>query len=1545
MSQRFLSSLLLLVSVLSLVSHAQELSLYNIDASGFPRITANYMAFDDVGQPYEQLTARDFRITESTVEGNTSDRTATLQHDCVDLSTTTSVSLVLIVDESFSMDERLPSGIRRLDYVKSALTRLVTSLDWNGETAVSIIGFSGRSRLLCDWQTRPEPVLAAIGRLTPLGATNYEAPFINPPQVFELMESRPPSIPKVTIFLTDGFPNPEIADRPRFEQRVIQQARQQGIRIYSVTLMIGRTDRSIFEICRATGGRSIVADETSLVDLMSVLAFETTRRRVCTISWISPMVCTDAERQRSATVRLMRGRQPTTIVSYQTPASAVYSITVTPQPLIFDDVPPRERSTATITVTAHNTELQLTSASITTPEFFTLTDFRPTTIPIGGSATFTVAFTQGAERRTRQAAITFTGTPFCVPPVTVIGGGGAVVLTSPNGGEVISSCASTLITWSGVGPEQPVRLEFSCDDVNWQIIADTVFGSSYEWLPDEGCETGRIRVSTIPGERLLWAYRYGGAGSERTTGVAAAPDGQRIFLGGSFTGQTTIGTFSANAALRGRAGFLATLDGDGEVLDVRFLRGTSGTNSEITAVRTDRDGNVIIGGQSSSPRITYGPWSWDAGPIDQNTAFIAKYARDGRQLWRYVLRGTTARSADITLDALVIRPMPDGSEEVVAYGRAENIISIATAAEIVEAEMQLPLNSTWFYTLRIDQAGPARLTTQAQSAMLPIPNPLQADDNQGYRYRAGDFDGNVLIPLLPPVTLTSTGLRDCWVARSAVGIPTNDLSDRTFRITRPLLVANQSKITFVPTATDRTVTFNDARGLRNAGTEPLMIDSVRITGPHADDFRLVGTLDSLQMNPGESVSLELVFQPSGEGPRIAALEVYASCRNTLVIDLEGEGRPECPWDLRDTIDLGRIVLGTATTQRFDCILRSNRRILMRADIRLRGSSDFSISPQGPVTMRFNQCITLDVTFRPTSVGRQVAQIDMNLPVECGVAFVTVLADVVQADLSAHDHDFGNRRLGTTTNAAVDVVNNGTIAVDIDAITPVDAGVTPLVFTLPALPLRLEVGDTLRIPVAYTPTERIISVSRLAIRGRGVDSVRIATVRGAGYQPTLDAQGYTFQPVLVGTPSAERGVVRLRNTDAQWPLTIADVHLAVPSQHFAWESAIEVPFVIPPNDVVDIPVRFHPQLAGRLAVDVRIMHDGRPGPDPIPPYATTTVVISGVGLQRSVLPPVDMGALAWCTTADTTILLTNDMPNEPLVISDVVSTGDAQHFQIEPPPPYTIPAGGSMPVRIVFQPSEDGSFAAAFAYQNSRQLDLTINLTGRSVSLPTATTVAVPARVGVGDLADVDIDITLPTTFNVDVDALLITISHPERVVRYRGTGPSLQPGWIIQPISRQGASTTLRADRMLGTAATPLIRVALQYEVFLAPVDTFAFDVVVAAEPRCVLPSQARALSRLDLGCADTKRVVDLGAVPFEMSPPVYTLNESVITYLGIGIPCQARLNVVDVQGRLVTSWGSELSAGYHHVKVPLPPLPAGWYGIDVECGPFRQQRPFLVVD
>ncbi|MBP7093486.1 MAG: choice-of-anchor D domain-containing protein [Candidatus Kapabacteria bacterium] len=1539
----------LFVTLLTLLAPAlgQELSVYNVVTDAYPRITANYFALDETGATIDDLTARDFRVIETTTDGKNVDLTSTVSHNCITNASSTSASVVLIVDESLSMDQLLPSGKRRIEYVKEALRAFVDRLPWNGETAVSIIGFSGKSRLLCDWQTTPGPVLAAIGRLTPLSATNYEVSFLGIPNVFDQMQQRTPSIPKVAFFITDGAPNPDIAKRQEFEQKVITLARAQGIRIFSVTLMINRTDPSIATICRSTGGRSMIATEESLVNLVGVLALEAISKKVCTISWISPLVCNDDLRMRTATIQLRRGRQPDTKVYYTTPDSSLVRLEAVPSTLVYGDIPPLQSLNLTCTVTAVNTDLSVTSASISTPAYFQLVGFSPFTLKKGESKQITVKFTQGADRVIRTGTLTLAGNPLCIPVVTLVAGGGNVILTSPNGGDVLSTCTETRITWTGVPSYQPVTIEYSCDGVEWVTLADTALGGSFPWKPTAGCPTGRIRVRTLSGERYIWASRTGGMGTEEVNAIDVAPDGSRIYIGGSFIGQTEFGPTTANAVFNAADGYVTELDNTGAVLGATLLKGDIGSTERIVRVATDRDGNVYVAGTVTGSNITYGLDRWTRMPSDLQNAFIYKFRSNGTLLWRITLGGNEFTTGYVDINSLEVKPNASGDIEATITGTCEYIVSARGYAGTVLDEVDVPDLGPMPYSVTISSAGQPNIRANFDAVDPSKDDPLSTTDRSGYHYATGSYRGNYTVPLVPPVTLSNKGQSDVWVTKSTLGVSTEDVSDKTFRIVQPILKTDLDTVRFDSTAIGRASTQSSTTALRNIGTAPLMIDSVIISGPAAKDFAVIDDLDSVILDTGAIRSLEISFSPTVIGTRRARITIYGSCENIVFFDVEGEGRLECPWILQDTIDMGRQIVGTSTTQRIDCILKSERRGTVRGFLAISGSSDFQVTPSGVFTLKYGECISVRVTFTPTIPGPQQAQIDLNLPTECGIAFTQIFGEGIKPELSVSSIDLGNKRLRTVSMDTINIVNNGTVDVEVTSLNLVDTAGTGFSATLPSLPVTIGVSDTIRIPITFIPTTRGSFVSSVLVDAKGVDSTLIGTMHGFGYQPICEARGYSFLPVLTGTVSNEPGFIRIWNRDATWPLHIDGIQLPSVQSDFTW-SAVPGPFplILAPNDSVDVFVTFSPQGAGLRAVNIDVLHDGRPGPEDIPPYARTEVLVDGVGLQRSVLPPVLMDTILSCLTDTAVVELVNDDPTTSLLVPRVVATGDVGAFRCEPPPPFTIPAGGAQEITVIFTPPDPRRFAATFAYENPRSLDLTINVSGTGTSRP------ISIAMSGATTATIDVPVALPIDVNVSQIApftptiLTVTITHPASSMRYKSLGNGTAPGWsfaaqniapgTMQLIGTSDGSTQLTTGRLV----TPL------FDTYLTADTDLPITLELESPYTCLDESGDSTSISMHVVCFAQGRLVSISGIQYRLDPPRPSPASSEITVpFSIGLQGSAELQIVDATGRTVRSVAlTGLVAGSYELPIPVDTLGQGAYTIRLSSGPFAAVEQFIVI-
>lgn len=1533
------------VALLCLLSNAraQEFSLYNVVTDSFPRIKANYIALDPVGRPYGDLSANDLRVVERMPDGRTQDVTSTLTHSCVATADNGSVSMVLVVDESNSMDQVLPGGKKRLDYVKDALKLFVERMPWNGITAVSIIGFSGKSRLICDWQTSPGPVLEAIKRLVPLAATNYEVPFLGVPNVFDQLSLRAPEIPKVALFLTDGEPNPPIVDRWAFEQQTITLARAQGIRVYSATLLVNRTDPSIARICQATGGRSVVATEQSLMALLNSLAVETVSTQVCTISWISPMVCDPQDRARQATVAFRRGRQPTATVDYTTPPSSVYQVEALPQLVVFGDVAPGTSADSTIVVRAVTSDIRINSYTLSSSQYVQMVDFRPRTIPRGDSATFTVRFTQGAQRETRQAVLTFVGTPSCLPSVALVGGGGTVVLTSPNGGEVLTTCETTRIRWTGIRRDQPVRLEFTCDGISWLSIADSVTGDWFDWQPPVGCATGRVRVTTIAGERLMWARRLGGSGDDVATAIAVDPSGDRVYATGYFVGDTKIDTIAARSALNRSDGYLTVLDADGNLVRLTFLRGDVGANERLSGVVVDPDSNIIIAGSSASRTTVFGADTWQPTDLDQQAGFVAKYTKRGALLWRLVLAGNGREGAYVQINTLRIKPLSGGGYELIVVADAQNVLSCYNTFGSSIDEVDLPDDKLSTVTLRVSAGGQPKTSVQPDVANEPDPAMKVAEDASGYRYRTDSFTGFYTTPYTPPVLLTSEGARDVWITRTAIGVSVSDLSDKPFRVLQPRLTTQLTNVVMDSTAIGRSATVSVPAGLRNSGTTWLRIDSVVVSGQHPDDFAVIDDLDSVVLDTGAIRSMEIRFTPTALGTRTALVTIYGTCGTKVSYTVRGEGRPECDWENKQFVDLGRHVVGTTIKQKIDCIVVSQRRGNIRCSLAIAGSADFQISPSGVVTLRSGECISVTVTYTPTSVGVQTAQIDINLPVECGIAFTQIQAEGVKPELAVRDVAMGNHRLGTTADSRVPIINNGVVDVDITSMELLDTAGTGITAVLPALPVRIASGDTLLVPVTFRPWIRGSVVARMRAAARGVDTLLVAAITGVGYQPTLDATGYTWAPVLVGTQSTEQGRVRLYNRDRAWPLTITEVVMGAMTD-FTWAAATpSMPLTIPPGDSVDVPVRFAPVTVGTRRMVVRITHDGIRGT--VPPYRVDSVLLDGVGLQRSVLPPLVMDSILACNADTAFVDIVNDDPFDALSVTGVRGSGDVASFTIDPPPPFDVAAGATRRMRIVFTPASAGRSAAVFAYDNPRNVELVINVTGVGTTAPVGASIPDAFVAEVGQVIDVPIVLDVAPPAELGLAALSLRLQHHATAVRSQLTQSAIAPNWTFA--QRYEDDSTLRVEgTYVGSVpmqAGPLLTIPFGTYLSAATTSTLRVDIVDA--PQCLQPRGDVATMTIQPTCYRGGRLVAIGLGRYHLHPPhPNPIQGAMVMRYGVGLAVPARFDLMDMAGRVVRSWSiAHAMAGEYEHSVDLDGIASGAYRLHMVSGPFTASATILI--
>ncbi len=211
---------ILLAFLLSASAFGQSLSLFDVDASGFPTIKAKFFAFDAAGNQITNLSPADFEVRENGVPRTVS------YVSCPTPKPPQALSSVLTVDVSGSMGW---GSLPNINLAKEATRSWDNGLPL-GKSECAITSFDSRNYLNQDFTTYRNKLLSAIDNLRAMGGTDYDEALINP-LAGGLLITKTAKYKRVLVFISDGMPN-----REPNTNAIIQEAKQQGVIIFGVTL-------------------------------------------------------------------------------------------------------------------------------------------------------------------------------------------------------------------------------------------------------------------------------------------------------------------------------------------------------------------------------------------------------------------------------------------------------------------------------------------------------------------------------------------------------------------------------------------------------------------------------------------------------------------------------------------------------------------------------------------------------------------------------------------------------------------------------------------------------------------------------------------------------------------------------------------------------------------------------------------------------------------------------------------------------------------------------------------------------------------------------------------------------------------------------------------------------------------------------------------------------------------------------------------------------------------------------------------------------------
>ncbi|MES2765210.1 MAG: choice-of-anchor D domain-containing protein [Bacteroidota bacterium] len=656
---------------LSLFGSAQSLDVFNIDASGFPVIKANFYAFDKDGKQISTLAPSDFKITEDGVA-----RTVKTI-SCPPVAPPRALSSVLTMDISGSMGSR-SGNISNLELAKTAARAWIAGLP-PGRSECAITAFDDNNYFIQDFTNNKQKLFDALQKLGPNGGTDYNKGFLLP-QAGGLEVIKQAKYKRVLIFLSDGIPN-----FPPDENAIVALANQLQVTVFCVTLGL-RMPEVLKNIANKTGGECYEnvttqsqAEDTYIKILKAALGEEP-----CELQWLSQPECT-TERNVDFSIPAYNASAKTT---YNAPNNSIVTLEVEPSSVIsMGSVVPGTFKDTSIIVSVHNSMIQITDVTVSNPTL-TIIDYGGSPPPFilqdGENRVLKIRFAPTDSSRIFGKIIIENDK--CSPVYAYIVGGfrgkksasQQLKLTHPNGGEVFVVGSDTTITWGGVPLRNTVKLDYSADNgKNWESIKEKTMGFQHEWhVPNTVSDQCLVKVSSYESDNNDWAKSIAGKGNfavySKISTMTVDEFGDMYFCGFLQTSGIDFGHGTTLDINGGKDLFVAKYNSDGIILWAKsIISGSSIVNRNmITDIKADKLGNIYITGHFEQT-LDFGngnTLSRYTTLTESSDSFLAKLDGNGKTIWAKVLGGhygATIQSLSIGKDGNIY--MGGSSHSTVLY--------------------------------------------------------------------------------------------------------------------------------------------------------------------------------------------------------------------------------------------------------------------------------------------------------------------------------------------------------------------------------------------------------------------------------------------------------------------------------------------------------------------------------------------------------------------------------------------------------------------------------------------------------------------------------------------------------------------------------------------------------------------------------------------------------------------------------------------------------------------------------------------------------------
>ena len=466
--------------------------------------------------------------------------------------------------------------------------------------------------------------------------------------------------------------------------------------------------------------------------------------------------------------------------------------------------------------------------------------------------------------------------------------------------------------------------------------------------------------------------------------------------------------------------------------------------------------------------------------------------------------------------------------------------------------------------------------------------------------------------------------------------------------------------------------------LTSSGNAALTVNSVAFTGA---GFAISGATFPATLNPGESLPLQLSFDPTVMGAAIGTITISSNSasESTSTVNLTGTGMAAQLALSAATLDFGDVNLNTTSANNLSLTSSGNTPLTVNA-VTLTGAT-FSISGANfPATLNPGQSLTLQVSFDPTAAGDATGIMSIASNSVSGSKSTVNLrgsGKSPQLTVNASSLDFGNVNLNTTATKALTLISSGNTALTVNAVAVSGAGFAISGSTFPA---KLNPGQSLTLQASFDPTVAGAATGNVTISSNsstGKTSTISLTGTGMAGQLSVSATALDFGSVSLNTTLSKTLTLTSSGNAAVTvnPVTLTGAAFAVSGATF--------PATLNPGQSLSLQVSFDPIATGTASGTITISSNASSG-------GTATVALSGTGTspQLTISGTMAFGNVVLNSTSTQTLTLTSS-GTAPVTVNSATLAGTG--FSMSGATlPTTLNPGQTLTLQVNFNPTTAGS---------------------------------------------------------------------------------------------------------------------------------------------------------------------------------------------------------------------------------------------------------------